>query len=117
MPHSLFQHSDTPETRQTALFGVMAEIPPGKVVSYGQLAELAGLGRAARWVGRTLSRLPEGTTLPWHRVIGADGRISLPSDSLPGIEQRQRLRAEGIIFHNDQVDMRRHRWNPLQACE
>ena len=117
MTHALFQHSDTPEIRQAALFGVMAEIPPGKVVSYGQLAELAGLGRAARWVGRTLSRLPEGTTLPWHRVIGADGRISLPSDSLSGIEQRQRLRAEGIIFHNDRVDMRRHRWNPLQACE
>ena len=55
MTHALFQHSDTPETRQAALFGVMAEIPPGKVVSYGQLAELAGLGRAARWVGRTLS--------------------------------------------------------------
>jgi methylated-DNA-protein-cysteine methyltransferase-like protein len=112
-----FEHSATPENRQSALFGAMAVIPPGKVVSYGQLAELAGLGRAARWVGRTLSRLPEGTTLPWHRVIGADGRISLPSDSPSGIEQRQRLLAEGIVFRNDRVDMRRHRWNPLEACE
>ncbi|MDF9905507.1 UNVERIFIED_ORG: alkylated DNA nucleotide flippase Atl1 [Pseudomonas reinekei] len=54
--------TDEPESaaqiRRTALYLTLAQVPEGKVVSYGQLAELAGLGRAARWVGRTLSQLP-----------------------------------------------------------
>src|SRR3990167_2506520 len=59
--------------RRTALYAVLAQIPAGCVVSYGQLAAYAGLGRAARWVGRTLSQLPDGSILPWHRVIAAGG--------------------------------------------
>lgn len=92
------------------LYLVLAQVPPGQVVSYGQLAELAGLGRAARWVGRTLSQLPVDTRLPWHRVLGAGGRISLPADSPGGREQRARLREEGVLLHNDRVDIRRHGW-------
>nr|WP_272931945.1 MGMT family protein [Pseudomonas syringae] len=91
----------------------MAQIPEGKVVAYGQLAELAGLGKAARWVGRTLSQLPEGSSLPWHRVLGAGGRLSLPVGSASGDEQRARLRAEGVTILNNRVDMQRHGWRPL----
>lgn len=90
----------------------LALVPPGKVVSYGQLAQLAGLGRAARWVGRSLSQLPDDTRLPWHRVIGASGRLSLSADSASGVKQRTRLRAEGIDLPNDRVDIRRHGWRP-----
>ncbi|MDO8332413.1 MAG: MGMT family protein, partial [Pseudomonas sp.] len=64
--------------RREALYLSLAQVPSGCVVSYGQLATMAGLGRAARWVGRTLSQLPEGSTLPWHRVITANGHLSLP---------------------------------------
>ncbi|MDH0098344.1 MGMT family protein, partial [Pseudomonas sp. GD04158] len=46
------------DARREALYLVLAQVPSGKVVSYGELAQLAGLGRAARWVGRTLSQLP-----------------------------------------------------------
>jgi len=92
----------------------LAQVPAGKVVSYGQLAELAGLGRAARWVGRSLSQLPQGTTLPWHRVIAASGRLSLPEGSVSGAEQRARLRAEGVFVVNDRVDIRRHGWRPME---
>lgn len=101
------------EARRTALYLTMAQIPEGKVVAYGQLAELAGLGRAARWVGRTLSQLPEGSSLPWHRVLGAGGRLSLPAGSVSGDEQRARLRAEGVTIMNNRVDMQRHGWRPL----
>ncbi len=93
----------------------MAQIPEGKVISYGELAALAGLGRAARWVGRTLSQLPEGTRLPWHRVLGAGGRISLPLGSVSGDEQRARLRAEGVMVNNNRVSMSRHGWRPMEA--
>ena len=89
-------------------------VPHGKVVTYGQLAELAGLGRAARWVGRTLSQLPEGTRLPWHRVLASGGRISLPLGTVSGDEQRERLRNEGLSIVNNRVDMQRHGWRPIE---
>lgn len=100
--------------RRTALYSVLAQVPAGCVVSYGQLAAYAGLGRAARWVGRTLSQLPEGSTLPWHRVIAAGGRLSLPAGSPSGDEQRNRLRDEGVHIHNDRVDMPRYGWSPIE---
>mgnify|MGYP006141494809 CR=1 FL=1 len=100
--------------RREALYLVLAQVPAGRVVSYGQLAELAGLGRAARWVGRTLSQLPEGTTLPWHRVIAAGGRLSLAAGTPSGNEQRARLKAEGIFSHNDRVDIRQYGWRPME---
>jgi methylated-DNA-protein-cysteine methyltransferase-like protein len=102
------------QARREALFMTLAQVPPGKVVSYGQLAELAGLGRAARWVGRSLSQLPPGTTLPWHRVIAASGRLSLPAGSASGAEQRARLRGEGVLVIDDRVDIRRHGWRPME---
>ena len=101
------------DVRRTALYLALAQVPEGKVVSYGQLAELAGLGKAARWVGRTLSQLPEGSALPWHRVLGAGGRLSLPAGSTSGDEQRARLRTEGLTILNNRVDMQRHGWRPM----
>ncbi|WP_122411547.1 MGMT family protein [Pseudomonas viridiflava] len=101
------------DVRRTALYLTLAQVPEGKVVSYGQLAELAGLGKAARWVGRTLSQLPEGSALPWHRVLGAGGRLSLPAGSTSGDEQRARLRTEGLTILNNRVDMQRHGWRPM----
>lgn len=103
-----------PESRQAAVYLVMAQIPEGRVVTYGELARLAGLGRAARWVGRLMSQLPDGTRLPWHRVIAAGGRLSLPAGSAAGHEQRMRLRAEGVTIINDRVDIRRHGWQSAE---
>lgn len=102
------------ESRRSAVYLVMAQIPEGKVVSYGEVAAMAGLGRAARWVGRLMSQLPEGTSLPWHRVIGAGGRLSLPPGTAAGHEQRMRLRAEGITIINDRVDIRRYGWHSAE---
>ena len=102
------------EDRRTALYLVLGQIPSGKVVSYGEVAALAGLGRAARWVGRTLSQLPGDTRLPWHRVLGAGGRLSLALGTPSGDEQRARLRAEGVTVRNNRVDMLRHGWRPME---
>ena len=110
--------ADTPqspaEIRRTALYLTLSQVPEGCVVSYGELAHLAGLGRAARWVGRTLSQLPQDTRLPWHRVLGAGGRISLPVGSVSGDEQRARLRDEGVTVRNNRVDIQRHGWRPVE---
>lgn len=96
--------------RREALYLALGQIPRGQVTSYGELAARAGLGKAARWVGRTLSQLPDDTSLPWHRVVAAGGRLSLPAGSPAGDEQRARLRDEGVSIHNERVDMRRHGW-------
>lgn len=98
------------QVRREAIFLVIAQVPEGCVITYGDVARLAGLGRGARLVGRVLSQLPDGTRLPWHRVIAAGGRISLPIGTVSGNEQRARLRAEGVRIHNDRVDIRRHGW-------
>jgi len=110
------QSAEPAASRRQALYQTLASVPAGQVVGYGQLAELAGLGRAARWVGRMLSQLPPGTTLPWHRVVAADGRLSLPPGSRAGDEQRSRLRAEGLTIRGDRVDIRQHGWHPTSTA-
>lgn len=87
---------------------VLANIPSGKVMSYGQLAEQSGLPGKARWVGQMLSHLPSGSTLPWHRVVNAKGQISFPQDSDAYEQQHGLLEAEGIEFNLDnQIDFSR----------
>lgn len=113
MPASLLP-SDDRDARRTALYATLAGIPAGCVISYGELARLAGLGRAARWVGHALARLPEDSSLPWHRVVAASGHPGLPPDSAAGLEQRARLRTEGVLLANDRVDMRRHGWHSMK---
>jgi len=79
------------------LLQVVRAIPRGRVATYGQVAALAGLPRHARHVGYALHALPEGTALPWHRVVGAGGAIRLRR--VDGAwTQRLRLEQEGVAF-------------------
>jgi methylated-DNA-protein-cysteine methyltransferase-like protein len=103
--------SDEP-TAEQRVWQVVAAIPVGRVASYGQVAELAGLPNGARRVGRILGRLPPGTTLPWHRVVSASGRIALPEDSGARAEQCRRLRDEGVEVRRGRIAMPHHRWSP-----
>ena len=88
------------------IYAVLAAIPKGVVVSYGQVAELAGLPRAARLVGRTLSALPDDTQLPWHRVVNASGKISMPCDT----QQKHRLEREEVLVVNGRISLKQFRW-------
>ena len=67
-------------------------------MTYGQLAALAGMPGRARWVGRVLSQLPEGSQLPWYRVINAQGRLSFPPGSAAAARQQALLSGEGVEF-------------------
>jgi methylated-DNA-protein-cysteine methyltransferase-like protein len=89
-------------------------IPRGRVATYGQVAALAGLPRQARLVGYALHALPEHTPLPWHRVLGAGGRLSLMRLSpSAGFTQRLRLEREGVGFDaRGRVDLARFGWRP-----
>lgn len=94
------------------IWNVVAAIPRGRVASYGQVAELAGFRRGARMVGWALGQAPDRAALPWHRVLNAQGKISIPAGSRARAEQIQRLTAEGVIVRGGKVDMRRYRWEP-----
>jgi methylated-DNA-protein-cysteine methyltransferase-like protein len=91
---------------------VVRSIPRGRVATYGQIAFLAGRPQAARLVGRILSELPEGSRVPWHRVINARGEISRGPRRREDNGQRARLEAEGVCFLGARVDLDRHAWNP-----
>jgi len=88
-----------------SVWKVVSEIPPGHVLTYGEVARLAGMPRAARRVSQALRRAPRGIRLPWHRVINAQGKISFPEDSSAWLEQRNMLEEEGVIFLNGKVDL------------
>ena len=95
------------------IYRVIARIPRGRVATYGQIAILAGARGHARQVGYALHDLPEGSDVPWHRVINARGEISLRSRCGAGEEQRSRLELEGIVFDAaGRVDLSRYRWSP-----
>ncbi len=91
---------------------VIKSIPKGAVASYGQVAALAGSPRGARQVARVLHSLSGKEKLPWHRVIGAAGSISLPAEG--GAEQARRLRREGVpVDARGRLDLGRFRWRPF----
>jgi methylated-DNA-protein-cysteine methyltransferase-like protein len=97
------------------IYQVVRRIPRGKVATYGQIAELAGIPRQPRQVGYALHALPRGSEVPWQRVINARGEVS-PRSS-PGAEQIQRaaLESEGVVFDGrGRVDLARYQWRPGQ---
>lgn len=93
-----------------AIYLALASIPAGRVVTYGQLAAMAGLPRAARLAGRALRDLPEATELPWHRVINAQGKMSLPENSTAYHEQVRRLEAEGVVITRGKIKLKDYCW-------
>ncbi len=95
---------------QERIWHIVARIPSGKVATYGQIAEYAGLPGHARLVGHTLSRLPPDSALPWHRVVNSQGRLSFPAGGEKHARQRERLEAEGVVFSGDRFPLRLHRW-------
>jgi len=100
---------DSTDSFKQRIWQIVAAIPPGKVTTYGDVALLAGSPRAARQVGGVLSRLPEGSSLPWHRVINRHGTISLQGDRL--FRQRDALEAEGVeVSDGGEIDLEKYRW-------
>ena len=94
-----------------SVYALVRQIPPGKVVTYGQVAALLGQPRAARAVGYALRFLPAGTDVPWHRVINHQGHISFRTPPESPLLQRLLLEEEGVVFDAEgRVDLLRYRW-------
>jgi len=96
------------------ILAVVRRIPEGRVATYGQVARLAGLPNQARLVGYALAALPEGTVVPWHRVINARGEVSLRRGGDGAmVEQRLRLEREGVRFDAaGRLALARYAWSP-----
>lgn len=100
----------SPSTYQS-VYSVIRRIPRGRVASYGQVARAAGLTNGARQAGYALHALPSGSTVPWHRVLNAQGAISLRTDH--ALTQRMLLAREGVRFDaRGRVDLKRFGWTP-----
>jgi methylated-DNA-protein-cysteine methyltransferase-like protein len=99
-------------TRQRRILETIRDIPAGRVASYGQVAEIAGIPRGARQVGAVLRGLPGGQDVPWHRVIRSNGSIAFAVGSDAFEEQQSRLVMEGIVVRAGRVDMGNYRWQP-----
>lgn len=94
------------------VYALVRHIPPGKVLSYGRVGQLLGMPHAAREVGWAMGVLRD-KTVPWHRVVNAQGRISIKGSPEAAALQRARLEAEGITFDKyDRLDMSQHLWDP-----
>jgi methylated-DNA-protein-cysteine methyltransferase-like protein len=95
------QPEDNPAFQE--IWAVVGAIPRGSVSTYGAVARAAGLPGRARMAGRALRESPKEMKLPWHRVVGAGGKIVFPLTSLNHREQARRLRAEGVVVKDGRV--------------
>lgn len=93
------------------VYTVVRQIPPGRVSTYGRIATLVGSPRASRAVGYALFFLPEGSDVPWQRVLNREGGISFRGDGVRVKLQRALLEGEGIEFSTEErVDLHRFGW-------
>ncbi|MFN8010936.1 MAG: MGMT family protein [Holophagaceae bacterium] len=115
-PASLPEPEDTASVFRAAVLEIVARIPEGRLASYGQVAALAGFPRRPRQVGMVLKGLPQGTELPWHRVVNAQGHIPARGRWWGALEQAARLKAEGILVDSQgNLDLAAHRWDGSPA--
>lgn len=97
------------------IYATVRRIPKGRVASYGQIAKLAGLAGRARQVGYAMHALRSGTSVPWQRVVNAQGRVS--RRRVPGAEltQRMLLEREGVRFGpGGRIPLERFGWRPAR---
>ncbi len=110
-PHDVPYRMSTEDARcfRNDVLNIVAQIPVGKVTTYGTIAALAGWPDHSRMVGRILRYSPESALLPCHRVVTIAGRTA------PGWNaQRTLLQQEGVTFRsNGNVDMQQHWWQPV----
>jgi methylated-DNA-protein-cysteine methyltransferase-like protein len=94
------------------IWQVAALIPVGKVASYGQVADLAGLPGRARFTSKALTAAPKSMQLPWFRILRSSGHIAFPKGSNFAIQQYNHLINEGILVKNMRVSLPDYQWTP-----
>lgn len=102
------------------VYAVVRRIPPGRITTYGRIAQMLGAPRAARAVGYALNALSDSQApdVPWQRVINGQGRISIVNRQVSAAEQAQLLQNEGIAVSEDlRIDLEKYLWQGLHWAE
>ncbi len=94
---------NTSASKQQKIWHTVLQIPAGKIASYGQIADLAGLPGRARLVGKTLGQAPSELQLPWYRVMRSGGQIAFAAGTVQALAQQQLLLTEGVQVRNGRV--------------
>jgi methylated-DNA-protein-cysteine methyltransferase-like protein len=116
MVSNKFYNTDLPgsSSKYPKIWETIKKIPRGHVATYGQIARLSGFGGHARLVGYALYATPAQIKIPWHRVINARGKISLPKEDGRYDLQKTLLEVEGIVFRGERVNLKKYQWNPVK---
>lgn len=104
--------TNSTHTAQQRIWHTALKIPSGKVASYGQIADLAGLPGRARMVGKALGFAPRHLAVPWYRILRSDGRLAFPKGSEFAVTQTGKLQEEGVVVLNHRVQMKIFQWQP-----
>ncbi|MGB9181302.1 MAG: MGMT family protein [Pyrinomonadaceae bacterium] len=105
---------DSPSYRER-VFEIVRQVPTGRVMTYGQIAEMLGEGYTPRTVGFVMHSADEETT-PWHRVINSQGACSTGRIILPPDKQQRMLEAEGVVFDaRGRCQLGTYRWTPAES--
>ena len=92
------------------VYRLVKRIPRGRVTTYGELAKALRLRGGARAVGYAMAATPRGRGIPWHRVIGAGGKVTMPEPHAS--LQRRLLATEGVPIEGTRIDMKLYAWSP-----
>ena len=107
--------TENPKYRER-VYAIVRRIPPGRVMTYGQIAELLGEGYTPRTVGFVMHGSPDGT--PWHRVLNAKGACSTGRVVLPHDKQQRLLELEGVVFDkNARCDLQQFLYIPKKRSQ
>lgn len=91
------------DSKYQRIWQTVLQIPAGKVASYGQIADLAGLPGRARLVGKALGKAPPELAVPWFRVLRSNRSLAFTPGSEAAELQRQSLLAEGVVVKNNRA--------------
>ncbi len=94
------------------IWATIDHIPNGKVASYGQIADLAGLPGRARLVGKSLGFVPQNRTVAWYKVLRSNGQIAFPKGSEQALLQTGLLQEDGVMVLNNRVKLADFQWQP-----
>ncbi len=101
-----------PSEKVRRIWQTVAVIPKGKVASYGQIADLAGLPGRARLVGKALGDAPKEMKLPWHRVLKSNGQLAFKAGTKTAAKQKNLLQEEAVVVLNNRVKLADYLWQP-----
>ena len=104
-----------PSDKIKRIWQTVLVIPKGKVASYGQIADLAGLPGRARLVGKSLGLAPNNLALPWYRVLRSSGQLAFEKGSKYAEKQKGLLQQENVVVLNNRVKLNDFGWKPTLA--